>query len=86
MVWPKNTIFTVYREKFRKKSDVAQMQDLNQVPHGEAAADIAKMFEQKSDSAKNDFCDFCCDNPQTPDFCSLPRKLAIFVVGFDNFL
>jgi hypothetical protein len=45
-VWSKNTIFGVYSEKFRKVPILQQRLDLNPVPHGEAAADIAKMFEQ----------------------------------------
>jgi hypothetical protein len=55
---------------------------LNPVTHGEAAADIAKMFEQnlhqKSVSAKNNFCKL----PQPPDFCCMYVYLKNSV--FDN--
>jgi hypothetical protein len=60
--------FCGIQQKIPQKSDFAQKRDLNPVPHGEAAADIAKMLEQnlqqKSVSAKNDFRKL----PQPPDF------------------
>jgi hypothetical protein len=38
--------FCGIQQKIPQKSDFAQKRDLNPVPHGEAAADIAKMLEQ----------------------------------------
>jgi beta-galactosidase beta subunit len=42
-VWSKNTIYNIQR-KIQQNSDFAQKRDLNPVPNGEVAADIAKMF------------------------------------------
>jgi hypothetical protein len=36
--------FRSTQRKIPQKSDFAQKQDLNPIPHGEIAADIAKMF------------------------------------------
>jgi hypothetical protein len=51
--------FRGIQQKIPQKSDFSQNQDLNPVPHGNTAADIAKIFERnlqrKSESAKNDF-------------------------------
>jgi hypothetical protein len=51
--------FRGIQRKIPQKYDFAQKRDLNLVDHEEAAADIAKIFEQnlqrKSDSAKNNF-------------------------------
>jgi hypothetical protein len=78
-VWSKNTIFGVYSEKFRKVPILQQRLDLNPAPHGEAAADIAKMFEQNLqenwNSSKNDFRKL----PQTSDFCCLYMSMYVYL-------
>jgi hypothetical protein len=53
-VWPKNTIFAVYSEKFHKFMILLKNGIQTPPPHGDTAADIAKMFA-KNFSQKLDF-------------------------------
>jgi hypothetical protein len=44
MVWPKKHNFRDIQQKIPKISDFAEKRDSNPPPHGDTAADIAKMF------------------------------------------